>query len=510
MLASLFGKKSDHPLASLKSAQQVLDVIPKTDSIKAVAELSGWVESLRDHASEFSLDHLVLILGLLDEASQPHLKKLQRDYFTLMPQNKFQENRLWGTLNGFYILCEQVYSEIFTQCRKNERGMAFPKAQMAMLASRALFTLSNRLKMAAVRYEQIDSALWAHIAEIYNYAGKNDFLEETVFLYPATGINTSPKREFANLIVWYSMGTGSLTPIHLHIAERLITHLNKFLEVGTHVSTGCLWAFNLLQPSAPTRVSGEGTIHPSLRFIGIGGLENGLNDLIRTLAKGVVPQEINLYGSSYDAVLIGEVARQLLARCETPPPTRKNARRKLNVNLHVSNGLQNLFENAETGLGFSEAESEIWEVEDVSSTGFRSVVSPVLLGSVKIGSLIGSKPENVMNWGVGIVRRLSRDAQNNLQVGVETLSNQVISVALKVADRSGKDESAKMAMYLNRLNDNSGEAWLLMSPGTYVPSRSFNLELSEKNYLLLTLELVESGDDYDLARYRKMEQDSNE
>jgi hypothetical protein len=510
MLASLFGKKSDHPLANLKSAQQVLDLIPKADSITAVIELSSWVESLRDHASKFSLDHLVLILGLLDEAAQPHLRKLQREYFILMPLNKFQENRLWMTLNEFYILSEQVYAEIFAQCRKTERGIFFPKAQMALLASRALFAISNRLKLAAVRYEQIDPALWAHIAEIYAYAGKYDFLDETVFLYSGTGINTSPKRQFADLIVWYSVGTGSLAPIHVHITERLIAHLNKFLEVGTHVSEGCLWAFNLQQPAAPKRVSGEGTIHPSLRFIGIGGLESGLNDLIRTLTKGVMPQEINMYGSVYDAELIGDVARQLLTRCVMPPPTRKNARRKLKVNLNVSNGLKNLFENSEVGLGFSEAESEIWEVEDVSATGFRSVVSPTLLGSVKIGSLIGSKPENVMNWGVGIVRRLSRDAQNNLQVGVETLSNQVLGVSLKVADRSGAGELPHKALYLNKPNDNSGEAWLLMTPGAYLPSRSFNLKLAGKNYLLLTLGLIESGDDYDLARYRKMEQDTSE
>jgi hypothetical protein len=510
MLASLFGKKSDHPLANLKSAQQVLDVIPKADSIQAVIELSSWVESLWDQTGIFSLDHQVQILSLLDEAAQPHLKKLQRDYFTLLPLNKFQENRLWNTLNEFYLFSEQVYADIFTQCRKSERGIAFPKAQMALLASRALFAISNRLKLAAVRYGQIDPALWANVAGIYSYAGKYDFTDETVFLYPGTGINTSPKREFADLVVWYSMGTGSLAPINIHIAERLIAHLNKFLEVGTHVSEGCLWAFNLLQPAAPMRVSGEGTIHPSLRFIGIGSLESGLNELIRTLAKGVVPQEINMYGSVYDAGLIGDVARQLTARCVMPPPTRKNARRKLKVNLHVSNGFRNLFENSDAGLGFSEAESSIWEVEDVSSSGFRSVVSPALLDSIKIGSLIGSKPENMMNWGVGIVRRLSRDAQNNLQVGVEILTNQVMGVALNVADRSGAGEPPHRALYLNKPNDTSGEAWLLMSPGAYLPSRSFNLKLSGKSYLLLTLGLVESGDDYDLARYRKMEQDTSE
>jgi hypothetical protein len=49
-----------------------------------------------------------------------------------------------------------------------------------------------------------------------------------------------------------------------------------------------------------------------------------------------------------------------------------------------------------------------------------------------------------------------------------------------------------------------------MRPGIFLPSRSFKMTLEGKNYLLLSLGLVESGDDYDLARYRKMEQDTSE
>jgi hypothetical protein len=152
-------------------------------------------------------------------------------------------------------------------------------------------------------------------------------------------------------------------------------------------------------------------------------------------------------------------------------------------------------------------DNTIWEVEDVSATGFRSAVAPSQLEAVKIGSLIGSKPENLGHWGVGIVRRLSRDAQNNLQVGVEILTNQVIGVSLSVADSFVREETDHLALYLSKPNDNSGEAWLLMKPGIFLPSRSFKMTLEGKTYLLLSLGLVESGDDYDLARYRKMEQE---
>jgi hypothetical protein len=127
---------------------------------------------------------------------------------------------------------------------------------------------------------------------------------------------------------------------------------------------------------------------------------------------------------------------------------------------------------------------------------------------VKIGSLLGSKPENVQSWGAGIVRRLSRDDKSNLHVGVEVLSTQIVGVAL--TDRAQtSDEDMQIAMYLNRPGDTSGEAWLLMRPDTFSQNRTLIMDMEGKGYLLLPLALVESGDDYDLARYRRMEQEES-
>jgi hypothetical protein len=507
-LAILFGKKSDHPLADIKSAQQLLEAIPKDDTLKALTEISSWLEVLNDHPEEFKLEHQVAVLSLMDEAAQPHVRKLQREYFTLQQLGKFQENRLWTALNEFYKFSEQLYAEIFSQCRKTDRGADVVKLQLVLLATRAISAISSRFKLASVRYEQIDPELWGHLAGIYSYAEKYKFLDDLITLYPGAGINTSVRREFAGIIVFNSVGTGSLSPVQIYIAERLISCLNKYLDNGRQEKEGNLWAFDLNQPAAPNKADGEGTIHSGIRFFETGGLGSGLKEMIRTLAKGVVPQEVNLYGSVYTAEVIGEVARQLMSRCVLPAQTRRNARRNLKITLHVANGFHNLFENAHESLNFSDEGCESWKIEDISATGFRCVVSPTLLDTVKIGTLIGSKPENLGSWGVGIVRRLSRDVDNKLHVGVEILSNQVTGLSLSVADRSGVDKSTHLVLYLNKPNDTSGEAWLLMRPGTFLPSRSFNMKMAEKAYLLLSLGLVESGDDYDLARYRKMEQDT--
>jgi hypothetical protein len=167
-----------------------------------------------------------------------------------------------------------------------------------------------------------------------------------------------------------------------------------------------------------------------------------------------------------------------------------------------------MLEQTDVGLNFNHDAGEAWDVEDISATGFRSVVPAARAEGIKIGSLIGSKPENVRNWGAGIVRRLSRDEKNNLHIGVEVMSTHIVGVSV-VGRFHTADEEAQMALYLNRPNDTSGEAWLLMKPDTFAPNRSLSMYMGDKDYLLLPLALVESGDDYDLARYRQMEQDTS-
>lgn len=508
MLAGLFGKKSDYPLANLKSAQQVVDDVPKTDALKALQELTSWLESLREFEDEFRLEHQVAVVRLLDEAAQTHVRKLLRDYFSVQPLSSFQEHRVRTVLNAFYKLSEQTYVNILRRCRKGDKAAALLAPQLALLAARGVVAIASRLKLASVRYELIDPAIWMHFAEIYSFAEERKFVGESVSLYSGSGINTSVANEFAAAMVWYSVGSGSLSPVYIHIVERLASHLNHCLTVGVGAVDGCRWMFDLAMPSMPVRANNKPDMNSSVRLLGIGGVEDALNNMLKSLDKGILPPDINLGGATYKTELVRDAARQLLARCIFPP-MRRNPRRLVQVNLHVANGFYKLIENTEVGLNFSNEGYEVWEIEDISVSGFRSVTSPAALNSIKIGSLIGSKPENMGSWGCGIVRRLSRDSQDKLHVGVEILANQLVGVTLD-AGEPGAAEEDRLALYFNRQNDDSNEAWLLMKPGIFLSSNGLNMQVGDKTYLLLPLALVESGEDYDLARYRKMAQETGE
>jgi len=289
----------------------------------------------------------------------------------------------------------------------------------------------------------------------------------------------------------------------------LISYAGKGLRLDEQYNGNALFIFDLTQPTPPMRLAGDATVHPALRFLSVADALKLLGNLLKTLEKGVVPDDVSFCGATYEADLVREILRRLIDNLTQPLPTRRNPRRKINVNLKVANGFFKMLEQADIGLNFmSSGDGELWDVEDISATGFRSVVPVPRADGIKIGTLIGTKPENVQNWGAGIVRRLSRDDKNNLHIGVEVLSTQIVGVSL--ADRiisEDTESEIEVAMYLNRPADTSGEAWLLMKPNTFSPSHSMNMDMDGKTFLLLPLALVESGDDYDLARYRRMEQE---
>ena len=127
-MLGIFGKKSDHPLADIKSVQQVLEDIPKNDALNTVQELTSWIESILELADDFRLDHEFAVLRLFDEAAQPHVRKLLRDYFAMQPVSKFQENRLWTVLNGFYTQSELVHYDVLSRYRNGGQRSFRPQA----------------------------------------------------------------------------------------------------------------------------------------------------------------------------------------------------------------------------------------------------------------------------------------------------------------------------------------------------------------------------------------------
>lgn len=505
-MLGLFSKKSDHPMADVKSAQQLLADVPRNDALKALQEIGGWIESMRSD-SDIRLDDRFAVLRLLDETGRPHELKVMREYFSTTTPSTFHEKRLWTALDEYFTNLAEAYHEVLMGCRNGDKGASALKALRPLIAARGINAIAGRLKCAAVHYIPVDPAIWEQLAEYYTEAQSQKSLDEMIELYPGLRAENTVRHQFAGVLLWWGTGTGSLKPLQIHLAERLTAHLCRSLVIGAEPGVDSLFTFDLTQPRPPARYNGDSAANPNLCFVGYGGVQAQLDPLIGKLEKGVVPGEVNLSGS-YDAETVCDVAKRLAVGWLSAPPARRTVRRNINVKLSVVRGFSGLLDHAYEGNSASGEDGRIWDAEDISATGFRCSLDAAQGGWVKVGSLIGFQPENVQRWGAGIVRRLRRDDQNKLDVGVEILANHVSGVALcEEGGYLGVDD--RLALWLNKAGADDGEAQVLIKPSSFADNRTLQIHIAGKRYLLMPQGRIEKGDDYDLMRYRKVEQDSS-
>ena len=502
-------------MADVKSAQQLLKDLPRNDALKALAEIADWIESVRDNA-EFVLDQRFDVLNLLDEAAQPHVHKLMHDYFSPVAISQFQESRTWMALSEYFSQIGQAYIKLLAAYRAGEKGSSAVKSKLSLVTARGIHALMGRLKFAAARYAQVEATLWKQLAEFYSYAEAQQYLNDPIQLYSGSSPTTTVREQFVGLLMWYAPGSSTLSPQNMHLAERLAAHFCGHFRVDTQPVSGSLFYFDFNQPVQILRVLPETTSLPSMRFISAGDVLPQVEALLKALEKNVVPDDINL-GGVYSASEICDVVQHLLVYWGAPPPMRRNVRRPIKVNMDVAHGYANVVELAaaekaneadrvSAGQATGAATGMTWVVEDISATGFRCVLTTKGAEGVRIGSLVGIRPENVGNRGVGIVRRLNRDGQNSLHVGVEILGKQVESVTLHAQGRSAAGRG-QAALWLVKREDELGEVCLLMNADTFSMNISLHTHFEEKKYLLIPLVLLEKGVDYDYARYRKVEED---
>lgn len=500
MLSSLFGKKTDHPLADIKSAQVLLGDLPKSDALKSLAELADWIELLLQQ-EEFRADHQFAVLRLLDEAAQPHARKLAHDYFSPGELSKFQENRLWGTLDNYYLQTANAYGRLFDRSSNGEKGSSALREHLPLIAARSLHALTRRLKYASAHYSPADGSIWADIAKLYRHAERQNYLDIPVETYSGVAGSLSVRHAAGHLLGWYGCGVGALSPLDIHFAERIVAQHCAAIKVSEQPDEGSLFGFDLEQPSAPMRLKVNNTPHASMRYVDMTAMLPKLQDMLRTLDKNVVPDGMNL-GGAYEAEMVRGAVRYLLDYL-TESPLRRSARRTVKVDMNVVSGFASMIERV--GAGNGEERQVYWEVEDISNGGFRAVLPVQGVDGIRIGTLLGVRPAGVPHWGAAAVRRLMRDGTSLLHVGAEMLSSQIEGVIL------GSSGDAQPALWLQaKPGEPADEVRLLMKADTFSMHRSLHAAMNGTHYLLMPLGLAESGPDYDLARFRFVEKEPGE
>ncbi len=482
-MLNLFGGKADHPLANPKEVRRVLDTLPAQE-LKALDELSHWHESVST-AAGFKPAERVQVTGALDEAAQPRLRKLSRDYFAATRPSRYQENLLWTQMHEYWRQAGLAWARTvdgFLQAN-DARGLA-------TAAVRALRALAQQIKWQHLRYGPIDPKVWSVINNVFAAA-------------EARGV-ADARSEFLKVAMFSASSPDGLLPAEIELAEKLVSELAGNFVIATAPARELLYWTDLAQAMAPVRMAKPPTPVPTLRHFGPGGGVARLQDIIKRLeTTGQVPSDLNLVGADPEVVL--EVLRHLAVYWSPEPPARQHPRHPVKSRLAIAHGFDGVIE-ALGGAGGGSLDfdakgtgAESWIVDNVSAGGIGAVVPQMKGDWLRVGTLLAMQPDGGANWVVGMVRRLSRTSTQEARVGIQTLSR---APALAKFSMRGLGEHVGVLLPSPVLG--SGETSIALKAGIYARGQNLEAEMQGQHHVFMPQGTPESGDDYELVRFRGM------
>lgn len=482
-------------MADVKSAQALLNDLPKNDVLKSVLYLAECIESVGIQ-KDFNPTDQFAVLNLLNDTALPLARKLAYEYFTQQNINSFHGNRMCMALEGLFRHSADAYYEMF------KRNKTSVKPQL--LTVRIIRVMREQLKYASAQYKYQEATIWTRLAELYQHAEQQLYLETSLNLQPAAQETTSVMHESAVLLAWYVCGINSQHPRNMHLTERIIAHYGHFITISPSLSGQALFGINLADSQGPLRINNSTPMYPTMRYFSLFGMQKEIEVLVDNLEQKTIPQGLNL-GGAFPAEQVLEAARHVLNYL-LAPPSRESKRLKLNVTMNVVVNYSNMVLRCHAlehkGIDVQPAQ---WLVENVSYGGFRAVISS--RDTVQIGNLLGIQMPGVSHMGAAIVRNLLRNSEGQMCVGAEILANQVSEVNILFSMGTGTERSQSALWLHDKSSAENGIVMLLMRPCTFSMLRSMKTSINGRNYLLLPSELKISDSDFDLASYRFVEQE---
>lgn len=504
-MISLFGgRKSDHPMAGIREARKLLEELPTTDTVKCAEELTHWLQSVMAEEG-FKAEYRTQLVQLIDEAAQTHLRKLAREYMASPRLAKFQEIRLWKAIYEYWREAGLAYSGCIDLYAAGAKGADAPKAGMPLLLARALRALAAQMKWMYVRYGPMDQSVWGVIAKVYALAEARKLAQSQVTLYPGIPGESTPEQEFLKAVMLSASSPDSLLPLEMELCERLIAHFCTSFTLRLDQQPDIAYWIDLATSQAPLRLARPPQHAPTLRFFAAGRALEDLEAMIDTIkTSGAVPSQVNL-GGSYPPHTVLDVLNHLALYWSPKPPERRHQRHRVKSRLNVVHGYDGVLAVIGGEPDHDGSGAESWIVENVSAGGFGAGIPEVKGEWLKIGCLLALQPEGGDNWVLGVIRRLQREIPLKGSVGIQTIARSAQVVELNVSGSAG----AETGVLTVDGSEPPGEVRVLLRAGAFVSGQNMEYRKGEKTCLLIPQGVAQSGEEFDLVRFRELIRESS-
>jgi hypothetical protein len=503
---------ADHPLEDKEDARQLLSEVADKGPFRALEELAALLDEVKT-ADRLKPIRSFEIVELLDRTARPFLRRLNQEYVTGAKLTRFQQHRIWSAVHTFLVQLAEGYRFCLARFEVGAIGAAALKPTLPKIAGRALRASGGQLKWSLLRYGPVERDLWEQVARLYTASEALGFAPWLLSLYRGEKRETTAEREFLRPLMLAVSSPDGLLPIQIELADRMIAQCADEFALSTHPGDGLHYVTDLAAAFPPGRIAPSVTVTPQTRFFGPGDASKRIARYIEQIERnGSIPEDMNL-GLQVEVPVVLDTLQHLARYWGPALPERREARRRRTEHVTVVHEFAEVVANA-GGLFFESpfvSNDEEWIVENESQGGFGAYVPKALGGWLRVGCLIGVRREEGVAWGVGIVRRVVSDEHGNRYVGIQMLATGGAAVTV-FSDRapggSGDLSShGELCILLPSSSMQSGEATLLLRLGVFSPRRSLEMRAYDKEYALMPVAVVQTGEDFEVARFRIVERE---
>ena len=507
MIRKLFSSRSAHPLAEAREVKRLIAGLPLDNAFDAVDQISLWLESLRQ-TDDWSPEHFFDVLCWLDEAAQPHLQRLGREYINASRPSKNEERRLWAINHHYWVHIAEFYAQCVERFINSPPAIfnkvnAALSAHLPLTSARLLAARAAQLKWLAFRYVPASAELWSDLGRAYLIADALGYAETPVPLYAEPSGESSVAQQYLKALVLHASSMNCLMPFEIELADRLIEYLLPGFVFSADSRSDSVYWVDSVSGKPPLRLARQPLeITMSMRFFSPGNAPQALNELIHRAKRGELPEGLRLGRPAPPKQWLA-VLKHLARYWAAQPPLREHPRHAVKTRCAVVHGFNDCHAVLLAGERDTEVAIESWQVDNVSFGGFGTEIDISRSDWPKLGALLCVQPDGGLNWVLTIVRRYGRRSETQAWVGIQSLSRQATGITLHLYSAGIAAVSGFPGIWL-RENSTLGEVRIVL------PSNRFNLQQNlaftheQQRTVLTPLELEENASDYQVARYREL------
>ena len=526
LISALLRKKSDDPVGDLKSATIWVQELPLADVHRAHIEIVRALSSINEN-KKMPLKERIRVCMYLNEKAQALQNSLSRDYLATTDDPLAIERTYLQTILAFWDEMAVAYQICIRNFAQAPSTKLWPTIHI--ITARALHFYAMQAKWGHLRYLPIEGAVWRNLHRLYLFAERENFDKTALKLFPESTEETNCLSEYLQPSMLYLANPESLQPQQINQNDQWLDTWAKSLTLEQQFRPHRqLYAVNL-GDTKPARSLRRNMLGEKYRYWGVGLLVVTIEKTIEQLKGGELPARLGL-GEECRLPQCLDLIETVERRWSKKDVQRKHERTPNVKVVHVVQSLRDIVAQLKPGakikrkpkgemIGFQvmgytvggtpiemntqgneqlfEPVLEQWIMENESVSGYGVTFNPSGRGGLRIGTLIGLKPEKTPHFLIGVVRRMNKNPSSKTYVGIQTLCQTPIPVELHPLPGGDAPASPHIeAIYLLEMPQAQIARSLLLPHHSVNLDRLLQLKAQGKTYTIRLQKTLEETDDY--------------